>query len=333
MSPYHWRMTPQPLDALDQRIIGALMIDGRATWRAIAEVLEVPERTVMRRGRELIENATVTIHAMADPHRTGKGDPYLVFGSSAPGRSWNVAAALARRPETKTAYSLLGRKGYFCDIWCPEQRRATFFNKEMAEIPGLGAVTVVPVLRYIRTLHDWDPALLTARQIDALKVPTSSGHWPQFTEPVRLSSADRTLIKELTTDGRRSYEELARLCGVSEQTVGRKVAALRENQLLSVRAVFDPALIGRPVAVFLWLRVRPERVQKVSDLLAAEAYVRYAAVTIGEFQIAAELRLSSKAELLDVVTQAAWMHQTESMDSSIILEVLKQSEVLSPELQ
>lgn len=308
------------------------MIDGRATWSAIAEVLKVPERTVMRRGRDLLDSGTVAIHAMADPHRTGRGDPYLVFGSSSPGRSWNVAAALARRPETKTAYSLLGRKDFFCDIWCPEQRRATFFNKELAEIPGLGPVTVAPVLRYIRTLHDWDPAVLTSRQIDALKIPTS-GHWPQFTEPARLSSGDRILIEELTTDGRRSYEELARLCGVSEQTVGRKVAAMRERQLLSIRAVFDPAVIGRPVAVFLWLRVRPERVQHVSDLLAAEPYVRYAAVTIGEFQIVAELRLTSKAELLDLMTQASWMSQTESMDSSIILEVLKQSEVLSAELQ
>jgi DNA-binding Lrp family transcriptional regulator len=45
--------SPPLLDELDRRIVGALQIDGRASWRRIAEVLGEPERTIARRGSAL----------------------------------------------------------------------------------------------------------------------------------------------------------------------------------------------------------------------------------------------------------------------------------------
>lgn len=321
-----------PLDSLDRRIIAALMVDGRATWRAIADVLGASERTVTRRGARLIEAGVVEIRAIADPHRTSRGDPYLVFGRSAPGRAWHVAAALARRAESITTYSLLGQTDYFCDIWCPEQRRSPLFQHELPDIPGVESMSVVPVLRYIRTLHDWNPGVLDADQVAALG-GADKGEWPRFTDPVSLGRDERRLIAELTRDGRSTFEELARLAGVSEQTAARKVAALRESQLLAIRAVFDPAALGLPVAALLWLRVRPALVNEVARILAAQPYVRYASLITGQFQIVADIRLPSKDHLRETLLHSDWVADVEAMDSSLILDVLKQSEVLAADLR
>lgn len=325
-------MPPTSVDSLDRSIIAALMVDGRASWRAIAEVLGSSERTVTRRGASLLSSGAVSIHAMADPHRGGRGDPYLAFGTSRPTRSWNVGAALARRDEAVTTYALLGHTDYVCDIWCPERRRARLFQQELPDISGIESMTVVPILRYIRTLHDWDPGILDPDQISALRV-APTGDWPRFTEPAAMSRDEELIVRELVPNGRMTYEELGRLCGVSEQTVARKVHAMRASQLLTIRAVFDPRLLGLPTAAFLWLRVRPDRVESVAATLAELPYVRYAATTMGRYQIVADIRLGSKDELYDVLHRADWVQEVEAMDSSLILEVLKQSEVLSESLR
>lgn len=49
---------------LHRRIVGALQVDGRASWRKIAEVLGEPERTVTRYGTELLESRQVIISGM-----------------------------------------------------------------------------------------------------------------------------------------------------------------------------------------------------------------------------------------------------------------------------
>lgn len=43
------KQTRQSLDEPDRRIVAALMASPRASWRTVAEVLGVSERTVVRR--------------------------------------------------------------------------------------------------------------------------------------------------------------------------------------------------------------------------------------------------------------------------------------------
>ncbi len=320
------------LAPIDRQIIGALVIDGRATWRAIAGALGASERSVTRHGTALLQAGVVEIHGMADPHRSGRGDPYLAFGNSDPGRTWNVAASLARRNESVLAYTLLGQADFFCDLWSPEHRRAHLFQHELSDVPGVEHMTVLPVLRYIRTLHDWDPGVLDEQQVSMLR-KTRAGAWPQFTPPVKLAREEQLLIAELLRDGRRTFEELSRLCGTSEQTVARKVHAMRESQLLAIRAVFDPAVIGLPVGALLWLRIKPQHVEHVAHLLAQQQYVRYAALIMGQFQIVADIRVGSKDELNNVFLHAPWIAEVEAMDSALILDMLKQGEVLAEELR
>mgnify|MGYP003333350670 CR=1 FL=1 len=318
---------------VDRRIVAALMVDGRASWRKIASALDIPDRTVTRRGTALLESGAVAIHALADPHRTGRGDPFLVTLSCSPAVVWSTSASIARRTETVTAYVVSGRAQCLADMWCPEGRQSQLFLHELGATPGVTEVEVAPVLRYIQTLTTWNPGILTPEETDALRVGEPITTWPVFTEPVRMDREDRALLRGLAEDGRRTFDELGRMAGVSEQTAARRIEALRSTGIVTLRAVVDPRVLGLPVAALLRLRIRPPAVETVAATLSASPHVRYAAMVMGEHQIVADVRLPTKDALRQLLTGAEWTEHVEAMESSLILDVLKQSEVLAASLR
>lgn len=308
------------------------MVDGRASWRKIASVLGASERTVTRRGMGLLSSRTVEVHAMADPHRTGRGDPYLVTYSCSPSQAWTASAAVARRDETVTTYLLSGPAQGLADMWCPEGREPQLFLQELGAVPGVVQLSVSPVLRYLQTISTWNPGVLTDDEISQLRIGDSDQPWPQFTDPVQLDRTDRLLVQELREDGRRTFEELGRLCGVSEQTAARRVDSMRRSSLLTFRAVLKPRFIGLPVAALLRLRVPPRRIDEVAAELSRSHQVRYAAQVMGEYQVVADVRLPSKDALRSLLS-GSWLDAADAIDSSLILEVLKQSDMLVPALR
>ncbi|WP_353946036.1 AsnC family transcriptional regulator [Streptomyces sp. HUAS MG91] len=320
------------LNEIDRQVLAALMVDGRAGWRTVAAALGKPERTVARRGARLLDSGMVEVRALTDPHRSEDADPFIVHGQCRPGAVWTTAAELARRQDCVTCYALSGPQHFYADIWCPGRRQAQLFLHELGATGGLAHLSVSPVLEYIRTLHDWEPGILTADQARAVRT-TEPGPWPRFTERVALDRTDRAVVRAVTENGRATCEEIARQAGISEQTAARRLDRLRDSGLLVFRAVFDPALIGLPTAALLWIRPRPDRVESVAAALRAEPAVRYAALTLGAHQIVADVRLPSKDALRRLLLGAPWLAETDAVESSLILDVLKQSQVLNGALR
>lgn len=326
-------MTSSSLDALDRRIVAALQVDGRATWRHIAAVLGAAERTVTRRGTQLLAEGIVEIHGLPDPHRTAKGDPFIVNATCAPGSVMPVAIALARRPEAVVMHILTGSADCFVDLWCPQTRLSNLLLNEIGSIPGLVGTSVSPVLRYIKTVHDWDPGILSPDEVAAIRGVPKIGNWPQFAEAEPLNRQDRLLMAALIEDGRISYEELGRLCGISEQTAARRLEVLRRTGLLAIRALVEPRLLGLPIGALLRIRTAPARVERVAEALAASSTVRYAALVMGNHQLIADVRLPSKAALSEFLVEPEWLGDVASMETSLIIETLKQSGVLASPLR
>ncbi len=332
ISPYPWLMSPDDVcDLLDRQVLAALMADGRASWRTVASVLDKPERTIARRGARLLENGIVEVRALTDPHRTEDADPFIVHGSCHPGAAWTTAAELARRQDCVTSYALSGPQHCYADIWCPRRRQAQLFLHELAASTGFTEFSVSPVLEYIRTLHDWNPGILDDQQTRAIRDDPPMA-WPQFTPPARLDSDDRAVIRAVVENGRASYDEIARRAGVSEQTAARRLERLRRSGLVVFRAVFDPAVIGLPTAALLWIRAKPAHTRAIADALKHEPFLRYASIIMGQYQIVADVRLPSKEALRQLILSSPWLENVDTMESSLILDVLKQSQVLSANL-
>ncbi|MGY1593468.1 Lrp/AsnC family transcriptional regulator [Geodermatophilus sp. SYSU D00708] len=324
---------PGPLTPLDRRIVGALQVDGRASWRQIAAVLGEPERTVARRGARLVEEGWVVVTALPARTRIGAGDPWVLRAQCAPGTARLAAGALARRRDSIFTYLVTGTSDVVAEVVCRDEHVAALTLEELPAVPGLGRVSSAPVLRYHRTVHDWMPDLLAPDERAALArdVPDIplSGAAPR----VALSGVDRLLLRALAEDGRRTSDELSRLCAVSEATVRRRIEALRSDGVVYFRAVVEPALLGLPVEALVWLRTAPGRVDELGRALAAASSVRYAAELAGEWSFLVDVAAPDKAALRELITTSPWSASVAALEVSVVVESLKRSAVLASRLR
>ncbi|GGU15574.1 Lrp/AsnC family transcriptional regulator [Streptomyces coeruleorubidus] len=320
-------------DSLDRRIISALQIDGRASWHRIATALGEPERTVVRRGTRLLDSGLVRIGAMAV-----RGRSTVIGVRCAPGQARVVATALARRPDCAFAHVLTGTWDCVAEVQCPRDRLAGLVMDELPGLPGVVRTLTLPVLRHVRTIREWHAGLLTDAEIAALTdgtgaAPASADVSPAFDGVGELSRADRLLVHALAEDGRCTFDELARVSGVSEATARRRLGALRRAGRVRVRAVIEPVLLGLPVEAVLWVRAVPSQVDAVTAALADSPHVRYVSFLTGERQLLVLTAFPDEAALHDFVARSAWLREAVSVDVSMVLGSLKRGGMLAPWLR
>lgn len=310
------------LSPLDARIVGALQVDGRASWRSIAEVLDRPERTVTRRGRALLDSGVVTVSGLSV-----KGEGLLLRGRCAPGTARLTGAALAARGDTVFTYLLTGSADCVAEVYCEPRDLAGLTLEGLPSTAGLLSCTCSPVLRYYRTVAEWRADLLTDEEATELTrrrgpVPPTELHgtW-------ELTTEDEGILRALAEDGRRTCEELARYVGVSEPTARRRLESLRQDGRTYIRAVVDPAVLGLPVEAMLWIRTPPQTVDTVGAALVASPYVRYACALMGEYQLLADVVAPGLVALHDFTTSGAWPAMVDSLESSLVVAALKRSGV------
>ncbi|MET9967761.1 Lrp/AsnC family transcriptional regulator [Streptomyces sp. NPDC006356] len=320
-------------DSLDRRIISALQIDGRASWHRVATALGEPERTVVRRGTRLLDSGLVRIGAMAV-----RGRSTVVGVRCAPGRARVVATALARRPDCVFAHVLTGTWDCVAELQCPRDRLAGLVMDELPGLPGVVRTLTLPVLRHVRTIREWHAGLLTEAEIAALTDGTAATAAPADLLPTfdglgELPRPDRLLVNAMAEDGRCTYDELARVCGVSEATARRRLGALRREGRVRVRAVIEPLLLGLPVEAVLWVRAVPAAVDTVTAALAESPHVRYVSFVTGERQLLVLTAFPDEAALHEFVTRSSWLREASSVDVSLVLGSLKRGGMLAPWLR
>jgi Lrp/AsnC family transcriptional regulator for asnA, asnC and gidA len=82
------------IDVVDRCLIALLQTDGRLSHAEIARRLSIPEPTVRRRMKKLIEDGAMQIVAVPDPHKIGYGIHAIVGAKLQPGRTSDVVTAL-----------------------------------------------------------------------------------------------------------------------------------------------------------------------------------------------------------------------------------------------
>ncbi len=89
------------IDITDQCIIALLQADGRLQHTDLARRLSVPEATVRRRMKRLLDERVIQIVAVPDPYRIGY-DTHAIIGLRVqPGKIENVIAVLDPLPQIR----------------------------------------------------------------------------------------------------------------------------------------------------------------------------------------------------------------------------------------
>ncbi|MDI2033203.1 Lrp/AsnC family transcriptional regulator [Paenarthrobacter nitroguajacolicus] len=304
-------------DALERQIVAALQLDPRCPWRKMAAVLGEAERTVARRGAQLLESGAVAVVGIRP-----KPAVVLVQMRCMPGTVRAAAQALSQRADTTFVYTTTGTGDCVSEILTDSSRLATVLSDELPSTIGLRDATSYPVLRYFRTIRGWRPEILTADKAEALRsalTPDSGILVPRQD----LSRQDNELIEALCADGRMSFEALGRRIGVSEATARRRSEWLLANNQVHLRAIVEPAAFGLNVEALLWIRASPHHVEQLGKSLAELPTVRYAAAIAGDYQIMADVTVEDMSALYRFITGSDWAQYASGVDVSILLDARK----------
>lgn len=311
------------LDDLDKRIIGALQVDGRASWRRIAEALGEPFRTVTRRGMALLESGAVRVAGMSN-----LGATHLLEVDCEPHKLTSVADKLAASPDAIFVYALTNPTRLLMETHASADL-ATLVLDELPALDGVSQVNASPVLEYFRTVAAWQPGLIGGQEALAIR----PAHPPvESLSTAQPDDVDLKLIGSLVSDGRAPVSELAEQVGLSIPSVRRRLNTLFDGGVVSVRAIVEPANVGLPVEAILWVRVAPSEVREVGRLVAEAPGVRYAVMVMGEYQIMVNVNTRTLQELRSFLTGSDWVTRALAIRSSTVVRAFKRGGVQLPPL-
>ena len=152
------------------------------------------------------------------------------------------------------------------------------------------------------------------------------GETSRLASTVGVDQIDEEIIRQLQTDGRRPYTQLAKAVGLSEAAVRQRVQRLLESGVMQVVAVTDP-LSARPAAPGDGRHPRPGRRASAWPTLLAELdEVVYVVLTAGSVDLLAEVVVPNDEALLELLNdRIRKIPGVVSTETSIYLSLRKQT--------
>lgn len=310
-------MSPHPtLENLDRRIIGALQVDPRASWRKIAKALGEPERTVARRGRDLLDAGHVKVAGIEN-----KDHAVVSSFTCSPGASRMACEFVAQRPDTAYAYLTTGPTDVVSELHYNGDPTEVL-TTQLPATPGIAHYATYPVLKYFKTIRGWRSGVLTEAELSALASAYGDDrtYWEHDGE---VDDTDRGIIEALKEDGRASLDSIARRVGLSESSVSRRVDWLLRQTKLTVRALVEPRLMGLNVEAQLWIQASPQSVEDIGKQLADLTEVRYCAAIAGDYQLLVDVTLPNQRELYTFLSNPAWNKGATRVTSAVVVHARK----------
>lgn len=126
------------MDDLDLDIISFLQRDGRMPLTKIAEKLDVSEGTVRNRVSQMVENQTIQIVGMADPHQLGYTAPAIIGVSIQPQLLESVVKKIADLPEVSYLIMVSGEYDLMVEVMCKDRADLTkLLNENIRSLEGV----------------------------------------------------------------------------------------------------------------------------------------------------------------------------------------------------
>jgi Lrp/AsnC family transcriptional regulator for asnA, asnC and gidA len=150
------------MDKLDKDIINFLQENGRMRYTKIAEELEVTEGTVRNRAAKLLEEKTIQIVGMTDPHSMGYEAPAIIGVSVQPANLETAAESLVSYPEVGSLMLVSGEYDLILEVFCRDREHlASFVTNQLQIIPGVQKTQTFMILHTYKMAHGAKPILDT----------------------------------------------------------------------------------------------------------------------------------------------------------------------------
>ncbi|NJE43220.1 HTH-type transcriptional regulator LrpA [Thermococcus sp. GR6] len=140
-----------------------------------------------------------------------------------------------------------------------------------------------------------------------------------------LDERDKIIIDMLTRDARTPFTEIAKVLGISETAVRKRVKALEEAGVIrQYTIVVDPSKLGYNLVSLTGVDTLPEKIFEVANKLKEFEFVRNVYLTSGDHMIMAEIWAKDGEDLSDIISnKIGKLNGVTKVCPAIILEKLK----------
>ncbi|AQT82264.1 AsnC family transcriptional regulator [Mycolicibacterium litorale] len=271
-------------DAIDGRILHALQLAPRASFRRIGAVIGVPEQTVSRRYRGMRRDGAVRVVGVVNPQVYGESQ-WVVRVRAKPDHLGRLAESLARRPEVTHANVLSGWTELMCVVRAPLGDSGDGLLHRLprtSSVLGMDVDLVLHVFGEPSATWTGYGHPLDGGQAAALQDPPRS-----TAAPIPPSDEDQPLLAALAEDGRTPQARLAELTGWSAARVARRISALEAAGTLTYDVDVLPERLGFPIHAVVWLRTAPHHLAGVAEQLIGHADIASVAALSGQHNLMA----------------------------------------------
>jgi Lrp/AsnC family transcriptional regulator for asnA, asnC and gidA len=120
----------------------------------------------------------------------------------------------------------------------------------------------------------------------------------------KLDKLDLEILQSLQEDATISPRNLANRCHSSEATIRRRIARMRQHDVMRIVAVADPFKQGFSVVAIINMKIDQGKIHDIKASLAHMKELRFVGVTVGGYDMVAEAWFKSTAEMLAFTTDS-----------------------------
>ncbi len=140
-----------------------------------------------------------------------------------------------------------------------------------------------------------------------------------------LDERDKIIIEMLTKDARTPFTEIAKVLGISETAVRKRVNALEKAGVIrQYTIVVNPSKLGYNLVSLTGVDTLPEKIFEVAEKLKEFEFVKEVYLTSGDHMIMAEVWAKDGEDLSDIISnRIGRIEGVTKVCPAIILEKLK----------
>ncbi len=144
------------LDEIDRQLIAVLQLDGRKSFKEIAEETGIPASSVRYRVQRLEESGTLQIVGIANPLSIGFDRLALIGVRCAPGKARKVCQALAELEESSYVVLTTGSYDVMVEVVCRDLGHYTeLLYDRLQLIDGVSSTETFFVLEAHKLAYGW----------------------------------------------------------------------------------------------------------------------------------------------------------------------------------
>jgi Lrp/AsnC family transcriptional regulator for asnA, asnC and gidA len=147
-----------------------------------------------------------------------------------------------------------------------------------------------------------------------------------------MDELDRLILQTLQEDGRTPFTTIAKQAGVSETTIRGRYRTLVEQGVIRTVGVVDPYALDFHAPAIIGLSTDPGTIDQVAKALIEMPEVSYLVMTLGTFDLIAEVFGRDMPHLTDLVIKIRSIPGVRSTETLVIAHSYKLSYRWAPAL-